>query len=275
MVKKKTDEAFARRFRVPVSGRFRLRHVDPSATPGAKGKGEGRDALEEIRRDLIDMQEVLYAQSKHAVLVVLQAMDTGGKDSTIRRVFGPLNPQGVRVTSFKAPTKEELAHDYLWRVHRNTPRKGIIGVFNRSHYEDVLVVRVHKLASRKEIDARYEQINAFEKHLVENGTTILKFFLHISKDEQKERLQSRLDRPDKHWKFNKADLEERKLWPKYMKAAEKMLSECSTRHAPWYIIPADRKWYRNLAIARILRHTMRRLKLRYPKPEEGLDSIVI
>ena len=190
-------------------------------------------------------------------------------------MFGPLNPQGVRVASFKAPTSEELAHDFLWRIHKETPAKGMIRIFNRSHYEDVLVVRVHKLAPRAVIEKRYEQINAFEKYLTGNGVTVLKFMLHISKDEQKARLQDRLDRAHKHWKFSSADVAEREHWNDYTKAFERALTKCSTRHAPWYVIPADRKWYRNLAISSIVLETLQKMKLEFPPAEPHLEDIVI
>jgi PPK2 family polyphosphate:nucleotide phosphotransferase len=271
----KKREEFARKFMVKPGGDFRMKQLDPSSTPGIKSKKEGRAELEWMTQRLSELQRVFYAECKHSILVVLQAMDTGGKDGTIRHVFGPLNPQGVRVSSFKAPSAEELAHDFLWRIHVKTPKKGMIRIFNRSHYEDVLVVRVHNLVPKREVDRRYGQINAFEKHLTENGTTVLKFCLHISKKEQKERLQARLARPDKHWKFNSADLAERKLWNQYERAYERAISECSMPWAPWYVIPSDRKWYRNYAVARIVIETLESMKLRYPKSEQGLDKIVV
>lgn len=224
---------------------------------------------------IAELQNRLYAEGKQALLIVIQATDTGGKDSTIRKVLGPINPQGVRVTSFKAPSSVELAHDYLWRIHQAVPAKGMIGVFNRSHYEDVLIVRVHGLAPKDAIENRYDQINDFERHLSENGVTILKFFLHISKDEQKERLQARLDDPSKHWKFNPGDLEERKHWHDYQEAFEIALSRCSTRHAPWFVIPADRKWYRNAVIARIIRRTLEDLDPQYPDADYDTNGVVI
>jgi len=260
---------------VDVDTEFSLATTDPDRSVCAPEKDKARDELENMHERLNELQEVLYAEGKHAVLVVLQAMDTGGKDGTIRRVFGPLNPQGVRVTSFKQPTPEELEHDFLWRIHQQTPRKGMIRIFNRSHYEDVLVVRVHKWAPRRELEKRYDQINAFEKHLSENGVTILKFCLHISKDEQKQRLQDRLDRPDKHWKFSTGDLAERKLWDDYTAAYQEALTRCSTPWAPWYVIPANRKWYRDFAVARILLDTMEDMGLQYPKSEKGLDKVQI
>ena len=273
--KSKKREKFARKFMVKPGGDFRMKQLDPSSTPGIKSKEEGRAELERMTQRLSELQRVFYAECKHSLLVVLQGMDTGGKDGTIRHVFGPLNPQGVRVSSFKAPSAEELAHDFLWRIHVKAPKKGMIRIFNRSHYEEVLVVRVHNLVPKREVDRRYGQINAFEKHLTENGTTVLKFCLHISKKEQKERLQARLARPDKQWKFNSGDLAERKLWNQYERAYERAISECSMPWTPWYVIPSDRKWYRNYAVARIVLETLESMKLRYPKSEQGLDKIVI
>jgi PPK2 family polyphosphate:nucleotide phosphotransferase len=270
----KRDE-LAECWRLPHGKPVRLSRLEPGATKCVKDRDAATRELARIQERLVHLQNVLYAQSKHAVLVVLQAMDTGGKDGTIRRVFGPLNPQGVRVISFKAPTEEELSHDYLWRIHRATPARGMIHIFNRSHYEDVLAVRVRGLAPRKEVERRYEQINVFEKHLADNGTTIVKLFLHISRGEQKERLQARLDDPRKHWKFRVGDLDDRKLWPHYTRAYELALSRCNTRWAPWYAVPADHKWYRDLVVASILQHALKGLKLKYPPSEPGLDKVRI
>lgn len=213
------------------------------------------------------LQDKLWAERTRALLVVLQGIDTSGKDGTVRAVFGACGPLGVNVTPFGRPSEEELAHDFLWRVHGATPKKGVIGVFNRSHYEDVLVVKVRGLAPAEVIEQRYEQINAFEKHLTQNGTTILKFMLHISKDEQRKRLQERLDDPAKNWKFNPADLEDRALWGEYEKAYETMLERCSTAHAPWRVIPADKKWRRNAIIAAIARGALEDMAPAYPKPD--------
>ncbi len=222
-----------------------------------------------------ELQELLYADGRHKVLVVLQATDTGGKDGTIRHVFEGVNPQGVKVASFKRPTEIELAHDYLWRVHQHTPATGEIVVFNRSHYEDVLVVRVHELVPEERWKKRYDHIRHFEQLLADEGTTIVKLFLHISKDEQRERLQERLDDPDKHWKFALGDLEERKHWDDYQDAFRAMLEETSTDDAPWYVIPADRKWYRNLVISQLLIDTLEALDLRYPENEDDLSNVTI
>ncbi len=240
---------------------------------------DDRDAAErefrKLRKELADLQYALYAEGRRKVLVVLQAMDAGGKDGTIRRVFKGVNPQGVRVTSFKVPSREELAHDFLWRVHKAVPGTGMIGVFNRSHYEEVLVVRVDRLVPEEVWRERYEMINDFERLLAATGTTILKFFLHISLDEQKKRFQDRLDEPQKRWKFSRGDLDKRRQWPDYMAAYEDALSRCSTEHAPWWVIPADQKWYRNLAITRALVARLRGLNIRFPDPEEGLDDVTI
>jgi PPK2 family polyphosphate:nucleotide phosphotransferase len=230
-------------------------------------KQEGKQALLKLNEELEILQEKLYAQHEHKVLIVLQGMDTSGKDGVIRHVFEGVNPQGVRVAGFKVPTPVELDHDYLWRVHAQVPGRGEMVIFNRSHYEDVLVVRVHDLVDKKTWGRRYEQIKAFEKLLAEEGTTILKFFLHISPDEQKERLRARLEDPTKQWKYNPGDLKERGLWGEYTRAYEDALSKTSTAIAPWYVIPADKKWYRNWVIASILVGTLKGLKMTYPEPE--------
>jgi len=221
------------------------------------------------------LQDRLWAEHKRALLVVLQGIDTAGKDGTVRGVFNSCGPLGVAITPFGRPSEEELAHDYLWRVHAAAPKRGMIGVFNRSHYEDVLVVKVRKLAPADAVEERYEQINAFEKHLSENGVTILKFMLHISKDEQKQRLQERLDDPAKHWKFNPGDLEDRALWDDYQAAYDTALTRCSTKHAPWRVIPADKKWRRNAIIAAVVRETLEEMAPQYPKPDWDPKSFKI
>ena len=256
------------RYRVKPGSRVDLSEWDPndkSAFPVKKNAGRKR--LLELNDSLEELQELLYAEHKHRVLIVLQAMDTGGKDGTIRHVFEGVNPQGVRVASFKKPTPEELAHDYLWRVHKPTPGRGEIVIFNRSHYEDVLVVRVHNLVPEEVWSGRYDHINWFERTLADEGTTILKFFLHIDLDEQKRRFQARLDEPRKHWKFNPGDLEERKLWNDYMQAYEEAIGRTSTEWAPWYIVPANRKWYRNLVVATVITETLNGLDMKYPEPD--------
>jgi PPK2 family polyphosphate:nucleotide phosphotransferase len=241
-------------------------------------KGNKKKALAQVAkldRKLGALQEILYAEHKHKVLIVLQGMDTGGKDGAISHVFAGINPQGVRVASFKVPTPEELDHDYLWRVHKVVPLAGELVIFNRSHYEDVLVVRVHKLISPAVCRKRYEQITAFERLLAENGTTILKYFLYIDPDEQKKRLQARLNDPTKQWKFNLGDLKERKLWPDYMKAYEQALANTSTSFAPWYVVPANHKWFRDLVISTTLVEALEKLNLKYPAPAESLEGVVI
>ncbi|MBN1178729.1 MAG: polyphosphate kinase 2 family protein [Anaerolineae bacterium] len=239
------------------------------------GKDEAEDAFRSLNKRLEELQELLYAENKNKLLVVLQAMDSGGKDGTIRRVFEHVNPQGVKVVSFKVPSAEELAHDYLWRVHQHVPARGEIVIFNRSHYEDVLVVRVDQLAPPAVWQKRYDHINAFERMLADEGTTILKFYLHIDLEEQKERFQARLDEPHKRWKFSLGDLEKRKQWPDYIRAYEDALGKTSTDWAPWYVVPANRKWYRDLVIATLLVETLEGLHMSYPQPEEDLDGIVI
>ena len=239
------------------------------------GKEAALNEILNLNKKLEDLQELLYAEHEHKVLVILQGMDTSGKDGVIRRVFEGVSPLGTRVANFKEPTVEELDYDFLWRVHKQVPAKGEIVIFNRSHYEEVLIVRVHKLVSQEVWSKRYEQINDFENLLVENGTTILKFYLHIDKDEQKERLQARLDNPNKHWKFRKGDLQERKLWDDYMQAYEDALSKTSTKAAPWYIIPANHKWHRDLVISKILVATLEELNMKFPEPEESLEEVVV
>jgi PPK2 family polyphosphate:nucleotide phosphotransferase len=262
------------RYRVKPGDEARLRDWDPGED-GTLAKDDARIQTEELNQQLSRLQELLYADGRHRLLIVLQAIDSGGKDGTIRSVFTGVNPQGVTVTSFKAPSTDELAHDYLWRVHRHVPQRGQIGIFNRSHYEDVLIVRVHDLAPKAVWQKRYEHIRAFEQMLCDEGTTILKFFLHISRDEQRKRQQARIDDPTKRWKFAAADLEEREHWDAYEKAFEAMLTETSADHAPWYVVPGNHKWYRDLVVSHVLVDTLKRLKLRYPQPEAGLEGLVV
>lgn len=253
-----------------------LRKWDPDEISAwSDGKKAAKKEFAKINAELETLQEMLYAENKHKVLIVLQGIDTGGKDGVIRAVFDGVNPAGVKVASFKVPTPKELSHDYLWRIHKQTPGKGEIVIFNRSHYEDVLVVRVHNLVYKKVWNKRYEHINNFEKLLVDEGTTILKFFLYISKDEQKERLQERIDIPEKNWKFSSGDLKERLLWDDYIDAYQDVLNKTSTKHAPWHVIPANRNWYRNWLISSILVDTLRSLKMKYPEPEENLSDIKV
>ncbi len=264
------------RYRVRPDEKIHLNQIDPSDLGKYGGeKDDGLEKLGELNQELEKLQELLYAEHKHRVLVVLQGMDTSGKDGVIRHVFEGVNPQGVRVASFKVPTPEELDHDYLWRVHKQTPAKGEIVIFNRSHYEDVLVVRVHELVPEKVWKKRFDQIKAFERQLVEEGTIILKFFLHIDLEEQKERLQARLDDPTKRWKFNPGDLKERARWNDYIEAYEDVLNETSTDEAPWYVVPSNKKWYRNLVIASILVDALDKLDMEYPQPEGDLTGITI
>lgn len=239
------------------------------------GKKAGRRRLKELNDELAGLQEVLHAEGKHKVLMVLQAMDTGGKDGTIRNVFSGVNPQGVQVFGFKKPTDEEMAHDYLWRVHDHTPASGKITIFNRSHYEDVLVVRVMDLVPKKRWSKRYDHIVNFEQMLADEGTTIVKIFLHISKDEQRERLQARLDEPEKNWKFDKGDLVPRAHWDDYQEAFEDAITATSTDDAPWFVVPADRKWYRNLVISEIIIQTLEGLDMSYPEADPDIANLTI
>ena len=264
------------RYRVEPGTTVDLSQWETSSSATFDGdKRAGKKALLALNDELEALQELLYAEGKHKVLIVLQATDTGGKDGTIRHVFDGVNPQGVHVASFKKPTEIELDHDYLWRVHARTPGSGEIVIFNRSHYEDVLVVRVHDLVPPAQWEKRYEHINNFEKLLADEGTTIIKFFLHISREEQKERLEERLADPEKHWKFSKGDLAERERWDDYQAAFEAALSRTSTEYAPWYIIPADRKWYRNLVISEVIIDTLKGLDMAYPAAEDGLEDVVV
>lgn len=263
-------------YRVKPGQRVDLSQTDPEDRRAFAGDKQAALAkMETLTNELSRLQELLYAERKHKLLVILQAMDTAGKDGTIRHVFSGVNPQGVRVANFKQPTPEELAHDFLWRVHKQTPGTGEIVIFNRSHYEDVLIVRVHGLISPAECRRRYADINAFEQLLVNEGTTILKFYLHIDKAEQKKRLEERLASRDKQWKFNPGDLKERARWKDYMRAYEDALTATSTEIAPWYIIPANRKWYRNLLVSQILVECLKGLKMEYPQPAPGLENLVI
>lgn len=264
------------RYRVEPGDKVQLSEWDPDDLAMFSGdKKDAREMFADMVERIAELQHVMWAEDRHKLLVVIQAMDTGGKDSTIRSVFSGVNPQGVRVANFKAPTSVELEHDYLWRVHAHTPGKGEIAVFNRSHYEDVLIVRVLGLAPEERWQKRYGHIREFEKLLADEGTTIIKLYLHISKEEQAIRLQERLDTPHKLWKFNKSDLDHRALWDDYMEAFEVMLTETSTDYAPWYVIPANRKWYRNYAIGTIILDTLESLDMKFPAPEAGLNDIVI
>jgi PPK2 family polyphosphate:nucleotide phosphotransferase len=262
--------------RVEPGAKSALRQRDCVGAHFFPDKDEAKAILKENAEAIDALQDRLYAEQKRALLVVLQGIDTSGKDGTVRGVFNACGPLGVNVKAFGKPTELELRHDYLWRVHQAAPRTGMIGIFNRSHYEDVLVVKVKKLAPEEAIEQRYEQINAFEKHLTENGVTILKFMLHISKDEQRERLQKRLEDPAKHWKFNPSDLEDRALWDEFAAAYETMLNRCSTEHAPWRVIPADKKWRRNVIISAIVRGVLEEMNPQYPEMDwEPSDFTII
>lgn len=263
------------RFRREPGEVYRLSEFDPSDNGGIEDKATGRQHLEDLQEQLKDLQQLLYAEDKHALLIVLQAMDCAGKDGTIRHALGSFDPQGTVVSSFKVPTEEERAHDFLWRIHKAAPRRGMVGIFNRSHYEEVLVVRVKGLKPEEQWRSYYDYINMFEKLLAQSGVTIVKFFLQISPEEQAERLRERQRRPDKQWKFSPGDLEDRALWPKYMEAYEEALTRCNTPWAPWYVVPANRKWYRNVAVSEVLIHTLEGLGMKYPEPVANIGSFEI
>ncbi|MFO7901030.1 MAG: polyphosphate kinase 2 family protein [Pirellulaceae bacterium] len=242
---------------------------------GGFGKKEGKKAVKKLSKRLIELQELLYARQARGLLVIFQAMDAGGKDSTTRRVFRKLNPAGVRVKSFKSPSQRERLHDFLWRIHQHTPRRGYIAIFNRSQYEDVVAVRVRQLAPPEAWQGRFEHINAFERLLADGGTIVLKFFLHISKDYQKERLQRRLDRPDKHWKFDPGDLDDRRRWDQFTEAYSEAIQRCSTDHAPWYVVPAERRWFRDLVVMQTIVDKLQSLRMSYPEPDFNPATIEI
>ena len=267
-----TDSTFFKEFRIRPSSHVRLKKWDPRFT-GEHTKKKALKKIEKLREQIGDMQMRLYAEHKRSLLICLQAQDAGGKDGVVRHVVGSMNPEGCRVVNFKEPTKEELDHDFLWRVERETPRKGEVVIFNRSHYEDVLIVRVHDLVPKNIWSKRYEQINDFERQLLANGTHILKFFLHISKEEQLRRFEQRLDDPAKRWKISEADYTERDYWNEYEKAYEAALTKCNTSKAPWFLIPADHKWFRDLAISEIIVSTLEALKIQVPKPTVDLSEI--
>jgi PPK2 family polyphosphate:nucleotide phosphotransferase len=264
-------QPLAELLRLPA-GAVNLSALDPRATIGFPGLGKSDAAklTTALGPELGELQERLFAAGRvdspdaKKVLVVLQGLDTSGKCGVIRHAIGMVDPQGVKITAFKAPTKVELSHDFLWRIKRELPERGMIGIFDRSHYEDVLVVRVHELVAEEVWSRRYDEINDWEASLVESGTTVIKCFLHISRDKQKERLQERLDDPAKYWKYNPHDLDERGRWPAYVEAYQAALEKCSTQHAPWFVIPSDRKWYRNWAVAQLVTEHLRALDLKWP-----------
>ncbi len=264
---------FVDRFKVPPGTTVKLADIDPRFKNHHEGhKEEARD-LEHYRQRLRDLQELFYANGRRSLLICLQAMDTGGKDGTINHILGSMNPQGCKVVGFKQPSTEELSHDFLWRIHRAAPARGIVTIFNRSHYEDVLIARVHQLVPEEEWSRRYDRINAFESGLAQDDTQILKFYLHISKCEQLKRFKDRLDDPAKQWKISEADYKERTYWDDYTAAYEDALSRCSTEDAPWFIIPADHKWFRNLAVARIVVEHLEGLKMTFPPPSVDIEHI--
>jgi PPK2 family polyphosphate:nucleotide phosphotransferase len=258
-------------YRAP--SKLKLRDKDAAGPHGEGDKHE--DLLQEMHEGIAELQEKLFAERKKKLLIVLQGTDTSGKDGTVRALFSRISPMGLRAVGFKAPTAIEAAHDYLWRVHREVPQLGEIAVFNRSHYEEVLITRVMGVITPAECKRRYAQIRDFERMLTETGTTIVKIFLHISKEEQRQRLQARLDNPEKHWKFDPEDLKQREYWSDYLRAYEAAITETDADHAPWYIVPADSKPHRNLVVARILLETMQGMKLKFPPPAPGLDKIKI
>ena len=262
----------ARELIVAPESKIRLSDIDPDETHGAI-KSHAEQRLQKNCERLSVLQYLLYAEARRSLLVVLQGIDAGGKDGTIKHVMTGMNPQGVEVTAFKVPEGVEKRHDYLWRVHQAVPEYGKIGIFNRSHYEDVLVVRVHGIVPKPVWSKRYEQINRFEEMLSDNGVRVVKFLLYISKEEQAKRFRERLEDKTKNWKFSMADIKEREYWDQYIEAYEEMLRKCSTKDAPWYVIPANRKWFRNLAVSEILVRTLERMDLKYPKPPEDLAGI--
>jgi PPK2 family polyphosphate:nucleotide phosphotransferase len=255
-------------------GRFRMVDVDPDLTPGLKKRKRARKKMETAHAELFSLQERLFAENKRSVLIVLQAMDTAGKDGTITHVMGHLNPQGVHISTFKAPTAEEKRHNFLWRIRKALPEPGVVGIFNRSHYEDVLIARVHALVKTPVIERRYEVINQFEKELVRRGTKVLKICLHISYDEQRQRLLDRLKDPDKHWKFHENDINERAYWDDYQSAYGIAITRCSTQWAPWYVIPANDKAYRDWAVSKIVSETLEEMNPQYPHPKLDIPRLV-
>lgn len=264
---------YQKHFRVKPGSRVKLSRMNPAFTGDHKHHKQAADEIEHYRRRLWDLQELLYADHRRSLLICLQGMDAGGKDGTINHVLGAMNPQGCRVVGFKQPSAEELSHDFLWRVHRAAPRRGEVVIFNRSHYEDVLIARVHNLVPKKVWSRRYDAINAFETELLEADVHILKFFLHISKAQQLKRFHQRLEDPAKQWKISEADYKERLFWNDYTAAYEDALSRCSTAAAPWYVIPSDHKWFRNLAVARIVVECLEALKMKFPQPTVDIEHI--
>jgi PPK2 family polyphosphate:nucleotide phosphotransferase len=265
--------SYLERFRVRPGARVKLDDVAPSFTDPRESQETAAGQIEQYRKRLVELQEMLYVERRRSLLICLQGLDTAGKDGTIKHILGAMNPQGCTVTQFRQPSSEEAAHDFLWRVHRATPARGEVAIFNRSHYEDVLIVRVHNQVPKSMWSLRYERINGFERGLVDQGTQVLKFFLHISSGEQLARFKARLDDPTKQWKISESDYQERRSWNDYVAAYEEALSRCSTEHSPWFVIPSNHKWFRNLAVARIVIEHLESLKLSYPKPTADLERI--
>ena len=265
--------SYVKKFQVEPGARIQLDKIDADFKPKGLDRDEAEERIRELTVELRDLQHLMYAEDQRSLLIVLQGRDAAGKDGTIRHVFGPMNPQGTRVTSFKVPSKEEQAHDFLWRCHKAAPKRGMVGIFNRSHYEDVLVVRVHDLVPKKTWSKRFDHINAFESLLADKGTIVLKFYLHIDRDEQLERFKKRMNNPKKNWKISDADYTERPFWDAYTEAFEDALSKCSTDIAPWFVVPANRKWARNLVIAEIVADTMKGLNMRFPEPAVDIEEI--
>lgn len=268
-----SKKSYCKRFIVEPGKKFALQDIDPASKDGHVNKAAAEEEIADAAQRLRELQYLLYAENRRSLLIVLQGLDAGGKDGTIRHVLGYMNPQGCRVQAFKQPTADEAAHDFLWRAHRATPARGEVAIFNRSHYEDVLVVRVHELVPKAQWKARYEHINAFERLLEANGTHILKFFLHISPEEQLRRFKQRLDDPCRWWKISESDYDERLYWDEYQRAYEDTLNHCSTQHAPWFVIPADHKWFRNLAVSSIVVETLEALQMSFPEPHVDIDTI--
>jgi PPK2 family polyphosphate:nucleotide phosphotransferase len=264
---------YIEKLRVKPDSKLKLNRIDAAFKDKHEGQTSAMLEIEKYTHRLRELQYLLYAENKRSLLIILQAMDAGGKDGTINHVLGNMNPQGVRVYGFKVPSVEEASHDFLWRIHQAAPHRGQVAIFNRSHYEDVLVSRVHNFVPKKVWSKRYDLINDFEKNLVENGTHILKFYLHISKDEQLRRFKQRIDDPARHWKISESDYSEREYWDVYTKAFEDALSKCSTQHAPWFVIPANHKWFRNLAVSQIVVETLESMRMEFPKPTVDIKEV--
>jgi PPK2 family polyphosphate:nucleotide phosphotransferase len=265
---------YSEKFMVKPGSKVHLNRIDAGFKDKHEDQASAVGEIEKHNRKLRELQYLMYAENKRSLLIILQAMDAGGKDGTINHVLGNMNPQGVRVYGFKVPSAEEAAHDFLWRIHNATPPRGQVAIFNRSHYEDVLVTRVHNIVPKEVWSQRYDLINDFEKNLVDNGTHILKFYLHISEDEQLRRFKQRLDDPARHWKISESDYREREFWDDYTKAFEDAIGKCSTEHAPWFVIPANHKWFRNLAVSRIVVELLESLKMAFPKPKVDIREMM-